>query len=639
MSLIKLQFQPGIDRDRTNYSGEGGWWECDKIRFQSGFPEKIGGWTKRSPYTFYGVCRQMWNWITSYGDNLLAMGTNNKLYLEIAGYYYDITPLRDVDPVIASPITNNSISTGAGLQEVVFNLTTAHNMVDEQFVTISGVTGNPGGIADANINGNHKVKVIDADSFSIIADAAALTTATGVGGTTITIEVEIAPGPPIATNGYGWGVGTWGRDTWGLGSQVNPVIIPQRDWWLDNIDNDLVANIRNGPPYYWARGASTDIGVPLAERAVPLQDIATDGGYDPAAVPSKVGQLMVSQNDKHLIAFGAVPYGFTDPDDFDPLLIRWSDQDIPGQWTPEIINSAGDIRVSRGSRIVRALPTRQEILVWTDSTLYTMQFLGTTDVYSLQEYSDNISIISPRAVASASDVTYWMGIDKFYAHTGRVETLPCTLHTHVFDDINLNQREQIICGTNEKYDEVWWFYPTADSDWNNAYVVLNHVEKAWYYGRIERTAWLDTAYRAYPHACASADNGETGLTYEHESGLDADGEPMLSFIQSNDFDLGDGDQFMLTRKVIPDVRFVGSTAVEPSVLLQLKPRDFPGNRFIDDPADTQRVVETDVSLFTNQVFIRARGRQMALRIISAGLGVQWQLGSPRVELRPDGRRS
>jgi hypothetical protein len=349
-------------------------------------------------------------------------------------------------------------------------------------------------------------------------------------------------------------------------------------------------------------------------------------------------QLLVSQNDKHLIAVGAVPFGSTSAADFDPLLIRWADQDTPGDWTPSTTNTAGDLRISRGSRIVRAMPTRQEILVWTDSHLYALQFLGTSDVFGLQEYADNISIASPRACTTAANVTYWMGQDKFYAYTGRVETLPCSLRNHVFNNFNLNQAEQVVCGTNEQWNEVWWFYPTADSDYNNAYVVYNHLERIWYYGSIERTAWLDTAVRFYPQAANTTGGGSTGYIYEHENGVNDDTVAMTSFIQSSDFDLDDGDRFMLTRRMLPDIGFEGSTATTPEVTLQLRPRNFPGSAVRVDPADSQRVINTSVGVYTDQVFIRARARQMALKVTSDQLGVQWQLGAPRLDGRPDGTR-
>jgi len=637
MAFIKLEFKPGINRDQTNYSDEGGWWECDKIRFRSGYPEKLGGWVSSTTNTYVGACRQMWNWITTYSDNLLALGTNIKLYIEVGGTYYDITPLRLTNPSLTGTNTNNCVYTTNGSKTVKITLATVHNAETGSYVTISGVTGTVGGIPNSEINTNQKITVIDSYSFSFTVSTTATSTVLGSGGTGITIYFEYAPGNIIVTYGYGWGVGTWGRDSWGLGTN-KPVLLPQEDWWLDNFDNDLVANIRNGPIFYWERGALTDPGTALNIRAVPLSSVATAGGYDPNAVPTQAMQVMLSQQDKHLIAFGAVPFGSTSTDDFDPLLIRWCDQDNPGQWTPTTTNSAGFIRVSRGSRIIRGLSTRQEILVFTDTHLFTLQFLGTTDVFGLQEYADNISVISSRAFATAANITYWMGQDKFYAYTGRVETLPCTLRNHVFNNINLDQSPQIVCGTNEQWNEVWWFYPTADSSWNNAYVVYNHLEKIWYYGTIARTAWLDSSLRHFPLAANCTTTGTDGKVYQHEDGVDDADSPMAAYILSNDFDLGDGDQFMLTRRLIPDVGFNGSTASQPAVTFEVRPRNFPGQPSTASTQDTRSVILTTVDTYTDQVFIRARARQMAIKIASEALGVQWQLGAPRLDNRPDGRR-
>ena len=649
MAFIKLQFRPGINRDQTNYSNEGGWNACDKIRFRSGYPEKLGGWVKATPTAFSGYCRQMWNWITTYGDNLLAFGTNVFVYIENGGYFYDITPAT---ATFTSPETNNCIYVTPGSNVVTVNLGTAHGLNTGQYVAFTGVDGPILGIPASELNATHQVTVVDADTFTFTVETAATGDSlaldflaedysvtpyvTGTGGTNITLYRLIETGNPISIIGLGWGAGVWGRDVWGLGATSGGINLPQRDWWFDNFDNDLVMNIRNGAGYWWARGTTDDPTTALTTRAITLQDYATAEGYDGNAVPSKVMQLLTSQQDKHLIAFGAVPFGSTNPDDFDPLLIRWADQDTPADWTPSATNSAGDLRVSRGSRIVRALPTRQEILVWTDTNLYTLQFLGTTDVFSLQEYADNISIMSPRAVASAANITYWMGQDKFYAYTGRVETLPCTLRNHVFNNINIAQAEQVVCGTNEQWNEIWWFYPTADSDYNNAYVVYNHLEHIWYYGSIERTAWLDTPLRHFPQAANTVGGATSGYLYSHENGVDADGSPMESYIQSSDFDLDDGDRFLLLRRMVPDLSFDGSTASTPAVVMEMQHRNFPGNPL--QTGDNASVVRTTVTSYTQQVFLRARARQMALKIMSTQLGVQWQLGAPRMDARPDGLR-
>ena len=617
MALSRIQFKPGLNRDQTNYSGEGGFYECDKIRFRSGFPQKIGGWLRSGAFTLIGVCRQMYNYITSASDNILALGTSKKLYLETGTNLFNITPLRAVDPTYTTTATDNCVGTTNGQTGVTITISGCDAFIGN-YVQISGVVGPVGGIPDSEINGNHEIVTApNANTFTIATTTTATSTTTG-GGTAITVSFEITVGDTGTTYGYGWGAGGWGAEGWGT-SGLTPVTIFQRDWFMDNFDNDLVANIRNGEIYYWVYNGNFNT------RAVLLSSLS--GASD---VPDEAMQILVSQNDKHLLAFGATPYG---GGNFDPLLIRWANQDQPTNWTPSPTNSAGFLRVSRGSRIIRALPTRQEILVWTDSHLYTLQFTGTTDVFQLQEYADNISIISPRACISANNVTYWMGLDKFYFYAGRVETLPCTLRNYVFQDINLNQVDQIICGTNEGWHEIWWFYPSANSQINDRYVIFNYYEKVWYYGNIERTAWLDSPLREYPQAV-----GGTYL-YNHEQGTNDDTSPMTSYIQTNDFDISDGDNFLLIKRIIPDINFDGSTATTPKVLMTMRPRNFPGSNYINsNQPDVERSTTVPVEQYTEQIFIRARARQMGFKIQSEDLNVQWQLGAPRLDGRPDGRR-
>jgi hypothetical protein len=641
MPFIKLQFKPGVNRDQTDYSNEGGWYECDKIRFRSGYPEKIGGWIKSPTTAFVGVCRQMWNWITSYSDIFLALGTNERVYINVGGVYYDITPF---DTALAG---SNTIATSNGTKTITVTTTTAlPSWLDTgEPVQIAGAT-NVGGILATYINGVQTVTVTGANTFTFTSPSPTNATSNAsISGAGYTVQVEIEPGNPIAIGGYGWGTSTWGRSTWGS-PVVTQLLLPQRDWWFDNFDNDLVMNIRNGAGYWWERGTTDDPATALATHAITLQAYATSQSKDPAAVPVQIMQLLVSQQDKHLLALGAVPYGSTSTTDFDPLLIRWASQDSPGDWTPSEFSSAGDIRVSRGSRIIRGMPTRQEILIWTDTHLYTLQYLGTTDVFGLQEYADNISVASSRCMVSAANVIYWMGQDKFYAYTGRVETLPCTLRNHVFNNINLDQSDQIVCGTNEQWNEIWWFYPTATSNYNNAYVVYNHLERIWYYGSIERTAWLDTPILHWPQATNTPvtvnPNGTvtvgSGYLYSHENGINDDNAAMTSYIQSSPFDIGDGDNFMLIRRIIPDVSFTDSTATNAEATLTVIPRNFPGGSAQSDAADSQRVIQTTTNQYTNQVFMRARARQMAFKIQSDTLGVQWQLGAPRLDARQDGSR-
>ena len=735
MPFSKLKFRPGIVRDQTNYANEGGWYECDKIRFFS-----IGGWVEATSERFIGTCRQLWSWFTSIGDNFLAVGTNEKVYIEVGGYFYDITPLRSttaagdvkflaVDGSSTIVVSDSDFGSSAG-----------------DYVTFSGAVSLGGNITATVLNQNYKIDtVIDTDSYTItakspttglpvLADASdvtsstftctaatpevltfatytptnndrlylyttgtlpsglvanevyyvinaagatcqvsltqggpaigTLSTGTGTltaslfkGGAATVGKYEIPVGFPSATLGYGWGTGAWsGAFGWGLASPT-PVKLPQQDWWFENFgfgidapNNDLFMNIRSqvvsdkiygGPIYYWLRGTTTNPSTALGTRAALLSSYP--GAQD---VPTRASQILLSQNDRHLLAFGCQPYA-AGVNDFDPLLIRWASQSAPEFWQPGttvvvpstgFLSSAGYLRVSRGSRIVRALATRQEILVFTDTHLYSLQFLGTVDVFGLQEYADNISIISPRAVTSVNNVTYWMGTDKFYMYDGRVQTLPCTIREFVFKNLNYAQTDQIICGTNEGFNEVWWFYPNGESDWVNTYVVFNHLEQVWYYGNLVRTAWLDAPLRDTPTAVATQANSTSGTLYNHEVGVNDNNLPMTAYIQSSDFDIGDGEQFMLTRRMIPDINFNNSTAAQPEVKLEIRPRNFPGTTFAGDPADNQRVVQTSFGVYTDQVYVRARARQMALKVISENFGVQWQLGDPRLDARPDGKR-
>ena len=618
MPLSRLQFKPGLNRDQTNYAGEGGFYECDKIRFRSGFPQKIGGWLRYGLFTLAGICRQMYNYITTESDNIMGLGTNEKLYIETGGNLIDITPVR---ATFTSPDTDNCFDT-TNLSNIVNVNISNHGATAGSYVTFSGVVGPIGGIPQAEFNTEFKIQtIVDANNFTIQTVSAATSTTSNGGGTAITAVFQINIGNPYIAYGYGWGAGAWGRLAWGEGS-LTPVVDQQRDWFMDNFDNDLVANIRNGPIYIWEYTGAFNT------RAVLLSSLSGAEG-----VPVEAMQVLVSQNDKHLLAFGAVPYGSTSPGDFDPLLIRWASQDQPEKWNPTPTNSAGFLRVSRGSRIIRALPTRQETLVFTDSHLYSLQFTGTTDVFALQEMADNISIMSPRACITANNVTYWMGTDKFYAYSGRVETLPCTLRNHVFNNFNYNQAPQVICGTNEGWHEIWWFYPSQNSGVNDSYVIFNYMEKVWYYGTIARTAWLDSPLRQYPQGVGG------NYVYNHEQGSNDDTLPMTSYIQTNDFDIGDGENLLLIKRIIPDIDFSGSTAASPIVYMTMKPRNFPGSNYntSNNPSVT-RSTTVPIEQYTDQVFIRARARQMGFKIQSEDLNVQWQLGTPRLDGRPDGKR-
>lgn len=684
MPLQKLQFRAGLNKDQTNYTNEGGWYECDKVRFRSGYPQKIGGWLRYGLFTVVGICRQMFNWVTTAGDNYLGLGTSKKLYIEAGQTLYDITPIR---ATFNTPATDNCFTTVNGSKTVTVTIN-SHGGIDGDYVTFSGVVGPIGGIPQSEFNAEFIVDQVTVNTFTITTTTAA-TSSTSGGGSAIVANFQINVGNNLAVAGYGWGAGSWSRGFWGSGASA-PVFSPQQDWFLQNFDDDLVANIRDGKIYYWKNASGTGV------RATALSATTIDG-VAPADVPDEAMQILVSQNDKHLLAFGCTPYGSSAPT-FDPLLIRWATQNQPNVWTPLTTNSAGFLRVSRGSAIVCAIATRQEILVFTEGTLNSLQYLGTTDVFGIQELADNISILSARSVVTVNNTAYWFGHDKFYAYGGRVETLPCSIRNHVFENLNYDQADQIISGTNEGWNEIWWFYPTADSNVNNAYVIYNHLERIWYYGTIDRTAWSDSSLREYPQAVtgtyftgaisgttltvSSVNAGilqvgsvvegtgvlpgtlitalgtgtggvgtytinisqlvvQTGMTgnsimYNHEQGLNDNTSPMTSYITSSDFDLVDGDQFILTKRIIPDLSFNGSTANTPSVTMYIKPRNFPGSAYSN--VDSENVIETSVDVYTDQIFMRARARQMAIEVESTDLDVQWQLGSPRLDGRPDGRR-
>jgi hypothetical protein len=618
-----MKFKPGLYRDQTNYSNEGGWWECNKVRFRSGYPEKLGGWVRATINPVVGTCRQMFGWVTSFQDNFLALGTNSKVFIEVGGNLLNITPLRET--TAAGDVTF-AASTGSNVLTVT---DTGSNAVPGAFVTFSGAVSLGGNVTAPILNAEHEIQTnIDSDSYTIVVSVNANASDTGDGGASVVGAYQIDPGFPNTTFGYGWGTGTWGSVAWGAGSN-QPINFSQRTWFFDNFDNDLFMNSyedERGPIYYWDRGTNVNPTTVLSTPAVLLSSLV--GANE---VPVLVGQILVSQNDKHLLAFGAVPFGSVDEEDFDPLLIRFASQDNFLEWEPTPLNSAGFLRISRGDAIIRALATRQEILVYTNTGLSSLQFTGTTDVFSLQELSDNISVMSPRCFVTANNVVFWMGYDKFYFYSGRVDTLPTTLWSHTFRNFNYARADNVIAGTNEGFNEVWWMYPSAQSNDNDSYVIYNYVEKIWYYGTIDRTAWLDSGLRDNPQAV-----GLDGFLYNHESGLNDDTLPMESFILSSDFDFQDGEQFMMTRRMIPDVKFEGSTATNPEVDISLVPKRFPGSSPQAEP--DLRIIETSADVYTNQVFIRARGRSMAFKIGSDTLNVNWQLGNPRLDARPDGKR-
>ena len=644
MPLSKLVFKPGVNRDQTNYASEGGWYETQLVRFRSGFPEKFGGWRPQNFTPYVGVGRSVFTWGTTDGSELVGIGTNVKVYVNAGTSITDITPLRTT---LSSPTTDNCFATTNGSTTVTVNIV-GHGATDGAYVTFSGAT-TVGGISAANLNKEFVITYVSANAFTITVATAASSTVASGGGTAISAAFQINPGLPTTTAGYGWGAGAWSRGTWGSGSTV-PIYFQPRLIFQDKFNNDLVFNIKNDGIYYWAYTPAFNT------RAVLLSSLS-----GAVAVPQQVTKCLFTAQG-FLLALGCTNYDATAgaPNylgSYDPMLVRWSnvDPDIgpePENWQPTLTNTAGFLRLQQGSQIVTGLATRQETLIWTDTGLTSLQFLGTTEVFSQQLLSGAITIMAPNAVVAANNVVYWMGNDKFYTYSGRVDTLPCTLRQYIFDDINKSQANLFFAGSNAEFNEVIWFYCSAGVTEINRYVVYNYSENIWYFGSLVRTAWIDSGLIDYPIAL------NDGYVYYHEYGHDdgqpagADPLPMTSYIQSADIDIEDGDKFMLIRRVIPDVNFrssdttnyVTGATLTPQATITVGVRNFPGAVSSTTNAEgesTSKNITTTATVdqYTNQVFIRARGRQMNFKIASDGIGVQWQLGMPRVDARPDGLRS
>lgn len=652
MPLQKLQFRPGVNREGTTLSNEGGWYDCDKIRFRSGYPEKIGGWAALSYNTFLGVCRSLWNWVTLKNYNLMGVGTNLKFYVEDGGEYYDITPIRETNTNPANQIT---LAITSGLSTLTITDTSADALQVNDFVTLAGAVdlGSAGtNVTAAVLNQEYQiVSVISGTQYTVtLRSAVSGDTATTNGGVTLvsnrtassstmtglTIAYQINTGLDIYTIGTGWGAGPWSRLGWGSGFTTG-FGLQLRLWSQANFGERLLFSPRAGALYVWDPGAG-------ATPAYGTRGLAVTG----VDCPSKINQIMVSDTSRITIAFGCNDYGAYDTTPQDPLLIRWSEQESYTGWTPAATNQAGSYRLSHGSEIVAALQTRQEIVVWTDASIYAMQYLGPPFVYGFTLLADNVSIVSPNAIATAAGAVYWMGVDKFYIYSGRVETLPCSVRQFIFNDINRDQEAQFNAGTNEGYSEVWWNYCSKNSTVVDRYVIFNYLDRVWYYGTLDRTAWLDSPLRQFPMA-ATAGN----IVVFHEAAVD-DGStnppsPINAYIQSSDFDIGDGHNYGFVWRMIPDITFDGSdttgqTSDKPFVQFTVRPKQNPGSNYGTALSPTVASAQSyagqttyNVQQFTEIIYSRVRGRQMAFKIESNNIGTQWQLGVPRIDVRPDGR--
>jgi hypothetical protein len=693
MPLQKILFKPGVNKENTRYTTEGGWYECDKVRFRQGNPEVIGGWQRISSNSFLGVCRSLWNWITLNGPNLLGVGTNLKFYIEQGGVYNDITPIR------ASSTINNNPFTGDGTTTVTVT-DTAHGGVTGDFVTFSGATGTYA----TTYNAQFQITITSANTYTITTPI--VIPAGSTGGASVVAAYQINVGAEYAVPITGWGAGPWGSGPWGTGVST---LFPIRLWSQINYGEDLVFGPRGGGLYYWdAGGTVTTRGVALntlggtvsftnasptvvtstvlftegaalqfaATTSLPtgiaaattyyvfevngltfkLLDSAGNavntastgtGVYVSLIVDCPVVQntLTVSDSSRFIIVFGTNDYGSTD---IDPMLIRWSGQNDIHNWTPDPTNQAGFTRLSHGSEIICAIQTRQEIFVLTDSAAYSLQYLGPPYVWATQLMGDNVSIQGQNAIIIASGIVYWMGVDKFYMYDGRVQTLNCDLRRYVFQDFNTSQASQVFAGTNEGFNEIWWFYCSSGSTQVDRYVVYNYTEKIWYYGTMGRTAWLDSGLRDFPMATTYDSTAGTGLTVYHESGLNdsatATTLPIDAYISSSEFDIGDGHNFGFVWRVLPDLTFEDSTnsptGAVPSVAMTLQGLANSGSGVTSTASQPVAKSSTYVitEQFTGQIYTRMRGRQMIFKISSNQINTAWQLGAPRIDIRPDGRR-
>jgi hypothetical protein len=703
--LSKILYRPGVNKENTRYTSENGWYVSDKVRFRQGTPEKIGGWLRISQATFLGVCRSLWNWVTLSNSNLLGVGTNLKYYIEQGGAYSDITPIRLTQSVtfaavtaspFSSTITVTSASHGAitgdfvtfsGAVSLGGNITAA--VLNQQYQIDSVPTLNTFTFTAKNPSTGATVTSNASD--------------VGNGGGSSVGAFQVNTGPGIAQVPLiGWGAGAWGSGSWGVTPQVTD---PLRIWNAGNWGEDLVFGPRAAGIYYWdatngisSRGvalsslggtvtitiaspAVVTFGVVLAEGtsvsftttgALPtglsvgttyyLRNVsglsanlsATSSGSLITTTGSQSGtqsmvledvpkyqySLIISDALRYLMVFGCNDIGSTVAD---PMLIRWCDQESLVDWNPSATNTAGSIRLSHGSQIITVQQTRQEILAWTDSALFSIQYLGPPLVWGSQILADNTSIVGPNATAVASGVTYWMGVDKFYLYNGRVQTLNCDLRRYIFNDINRYQNFQVFAGTNEGFNEVWWFYCSANSTTIDRYVVFNYAENVWYYGTMARTAWSDSGLRQYPQAATYSYN-----IVDHERGLD-DNEtgtalPINAYIESAEFDIQDGHSLGYVYRILPDITFDGSSADSPAVTMTLIPMMNSGSGYNNpqsnsgsSSASVVRTSTTQIEQFTGQVYVRVRGRQMIFKVESNQLGCAWQLGSPRIDIRPMGR--
>jgi hypothetical protein len=692
MPLQKILFKPGVNRENSRYTTEGGWYEADKVRFRQGTPEKIGGWVRISSATFLGICRSIKNWTTLSFQNLLGIGTHLKFYISNGGQYYDITPTKTV-----RTLTNPFATVNGSTTVTVTDATGGYSNGD--FVTFTGASA----VGGLTISGEFQLSFISGTTYTITTASAASSTASG-GGTVFAVY-QVNTGPAIVLPLVGWGAGAWGAGAWGIGATSAEAL---RIWNQANFGEDLIYGPRGSSLYYWdatigyiaptitltiaspcvvtttlnlpdltaivletsgALPTGLSVGVTYYTRYVSATTfnlsttptgalINTTGSQSgvhkisqrgvllsslngATGVPTSQNYFLISDASRFVLCFGTNEIGSSS---VNPMLLRWSDQENPVDWTPTATNQAGSLTLSRGSEIITAIQTRQEILVFTDAAFYSLQYLGPPFIWGSQILADNISIIGPNAVAIASGVVFWMGLDKFYMYDGSVKTMRCDLRKFIFNDINMTQSDQIFAVTNEGFNEVWWFYCSSNSTTVDQYVVYNYLEDIWYYGTMARTAGLDSGIRQFPIAATYSNN-----IVEHENGLNdqetGTATAINAYITSSQFDIGDGHNFAFVYRMLPDITFNGSTSNSPVATMYLNGLKNSGSG-LNNPAsvggsNSANVTGTamiPVEQFTGQVFTRIRGRQMEFKVESDQLDMTWQLGSPRIDIRNDGRR-
>jgi hypothetical protein len=626
--LTKLQFRPGINRDITSFSNEGGWVDCDRVRFRLGYPEIIGGWEKYTDETYLGTARGLFNWAALDGSNLLGLGTEVKYYIEEGQQFYDVTPIRKT--------STNSITFAATNGSSTITATDSnHGAVVADFVTISGAVSLGGNVTAAVLNQEYQITSIPtANTYTFEAKDTSGATVTanasdsGNGGSGVDGVYQINSGLANGVGGTGWGAGTWGRGTWGSAATVG-VTTQLRLWSHDNFGENLIINPRDGAIYYWIKGDG------FSTRAV---EIGAIGGANETPIIAK--QILVSDVDRHVIAFGTNPVGSSTQD---PLLIRFSDQENVLDWEPTATNTAGDLRIGTGSQFVKAIETKREIVIFTNSSIHSMQFIGSPFTFGIQPLASNITIMGPNAAVAVEDAVFWMGKQNFYLYDGKTQQLPCSVTEHVFFDFDFDQFEKVYAGIISEFSEVIWFYPSNTNSLanggtgeNDRYVIYNYSENIWYYGDLGRTAFIDRGIRDFP--IGAADN----YLYNHESGYTDDGAALVASIESSPIDMGEGDQFTFIRRIIPDFTFIGSTNTDPTVNVTLQSNNFPGGNYLQSEVAQVDRTATSTTVpfekFTDKADVRLRGRAFSIKVDSSSVGTRWRLGSPRVDMRQDGRR-